>query len=43
MKYGNANSVLKNTIVGDTNCADLNMVKQVISDHDLGSTSEMNR
>lgn len=43
MKYGDANSVLKNTIVGDTNCADLNMVKQVIEDHDMGSTSEMNR
>ena len=43
MKYGNANSVLKNTIVGDISCADASLVESIMADHDNGSTSEMNR
>lgn len=43
MKYGNANSVLKNTIIGDISCADVTLVDSVIADHENGSTSEMNR
>lgn len=43
MKYGNANSVLKNTIIGDISCADITLVDSVIADHENGSTSEMNR
>lgn len=43
MKYGNANSVLKNTIVGDISCADVALVDSIIADHENGSTSEMNR
>ena len=43
MKYGNANSVLKNTIVGDISCADVTLVDNIIADHENGNTSEMNR
>lgn len=43
MKYGNANSVLKNTIIGDISCADVTLVDSIIADHEDGSTSEMNR
>lgn len=43
MKYGNANSVLKNTIIGDISCADVTLVDSIIADHENGSTSEMNR
>lgn len=43
MKYGNANSVLKNTIIGDISCADVSLVDSIIADHENGSTSEMNR
>ena len=43
MKYGNANSVLKNTIVGDISCADITLVDNIITDHENGNTSEMNR
>ena len=43
MKYGNANSVLKNTIVGDISCADVALVENIIADHENGNTSEMNR
>ena len=43
MKYGNANSVLKNTIIGDISCADVTLVESIIADHEDGSTSEMNR
>lgn len=43
MKYGNANSVLKNTIVGDISCADVVLVENIIADHENGNTSEMNR
>ncbi len=43
MKYGNANSVLKNTIIGDISCADVTLVDSIIADHENGNTSEMNR
>ncbi|MEG0134752.1 MAG: sugar kinase [Cetobacterium sp.] len=44
VKYGNANSVLKNTIIGDTTCADLKIVKSIIAGHECGSYgSELNR
>lgn len=43
MKFGNANSVLKNTIVGDISVADLDLVKSTIENHTSGNTSEMNR
>ena len=43
MKYGNANSVLKNTIVGDISCANVELVDSIIADHEFGNTSEMNR
>ena len=43
MKYGNANSVLKNTIIGDISCADVTLVESIIDDHENGNTTEMNR
>lgn len=43
MKYGNANSVLKNTIIGDISCADVTLVESIIADHENGNTTEMNR
>lgn len=43
MKIGNANSVLKNTIMGDIACADLSLVENIIAEHESGSSGEMNR
>lgn len=43
MKYGNANSVLKNTIIGDISCADSTLVDSIIADHENRNTSEMSR
>lgn len=43
MKYGNANSVLKNTIVEISLVLTASLVESIMADHDNGSTSEMNR
>ena len=43
LKYGNACGAIKNTIVGDNNCAGANLIEGIIADHEFGSTSEMNR
>ena len=43
LKYGNACGAIKNTIVGDNNCAGANLIKGIIADHEFGSTTEMNR
>lgn len=43
LKYGNACGAVKNTIMGDNNCAGAGLIKGIIEDHEFGSTSEMNR
>ena len=43
LKYGNACGAVKNTIVGDNNCAGANLIEGIIAYHEFGSTSEMNR
>ena len=44
MEYGNAMSVLKNTILGDLCSVDLNMVENVIKEHkNKGSYAELSR
>lgn len=43
MQYGDANSVIKNTIVGDVNVATSSMVENIINDHITNNNSEMNR
>ena len=44
LQYGNAFSVLKNTIPGDTLCSSLAEINSIIATHNgTGSTSEINR
>lgn len=43
MEIGNANSVFKNTTVGDISCADEDIINSLIREHKSGSNSEMNR
>lgn len=44
LQYGNAFSVLKNTIPGDVLCSSLSEINSVIANHNgTGSSSEMNR
>lgn len=43
LKYGNAFSVLKNTIPGDILCSDISEINSIINSHNNGSTQEMDR
>lgn len=44
LQFGNAMSVLKNTVVGDLSCVDFPLAERTIKDHLAGgSTSELNR
>lgn len=43
LKFGNSCATLKNTISGDTACINLEMIKEIISEHENGISSEMNR
>ncbi|MGL4402341.1 MAG: sugar kinase [Fusobacteriaceae bacterium] len=44
LQFGNAMSVLKNTVVGDLSCVDFLLVERTIKDHLAGgSVSELNR
>ncbi|MBE5822132.1 MAG: sugar kinase [Clostridiales bacterium] len=43
LQYGNAFSVLKNTIPGDILCSDISEINSIISAHNGGHTSEMDR
>lgn len=44
VEFGNAMSVLKNTVVGDLSCVDFNLVERTINDHkSTGEISELNR
>lgn len=44
LQFGNAFSVLKNTVPGDILCSNLNEINSVIAAHNgIGSSSEMNR
>lgn len=43
IKYGNAMGAFKNTLKGDIAFASKEIIDSIISDHEYGSTSEMNR
>ncbi len=43
MRYGNANSVLKNTIIGDVTVATQDMIKNIIEEHISDNKFEMER
>ncbi len=43
MKYGNANSVVKNTIIGDVSLVTKEMIKNIIDEHASNNKHEMSR
>lgn len=43
LKYGNAFSVVKNTILGDNNCVNNDLIQEIINNHNTENTCEMNR
>lgn len=43
LEFGNAMSVLKNTVLGDLSCVDFNLVNRTIGEHKTGQSSELNR
>ncbi|MGL4998719.1 MAG: sugar kinase [Cetobacterium sp.] len=43
LEFGNAMSVLKNTVLGDLSCVDFELVNRTIKEHKTGNYSELNR